>query len=330
VPGGSARRPRVAPRTGPDPLPRVGVAPGLLPSVRDLAGDRKRFGVGAGTLVPMRTLLCLHAHPDDEAIATGGSMARAHAEGHRVVLVVATDGAHGEVPDDLAPGETLVERRRAETAASAEALGIDRVEFLGFTDSGMTGWDANDHDGSFWQVDTDEAAARLVPLLVDEDVDVLTIYDWHGGYGHPDHIKVHRVGRRAAELVADELPSLRVLEATMNRDEMRRGIEMAKDTGVEDVGPSDEGTDDFDPDAPMDDGNPMGTPEVEITLAVDVSAFVDQKRAAIAAHSSQVSDQSFFLQMPAELFAQAFGREWFVEHDRRPDASGPRLGWFFD
>jgi len=278
----------------------------------------------------MGTLVCFHAHPDDEAISTGGSMARAHADGHRVVLVIATDGAHGEVPDDLGPGESLTDRRRQETAASATALGIDRVEFLEYTDSGMTGWDANDHNGSFWQADLDEAARALGEVLSSESADVLTIYDWHGGYGHPDHIKVHRVGRRAAEVVADALPSLRVVEATMNRDEMRRGIEMAKEMGVDDFGPTDDDGEEFDPNAPMDDGNPMGTPEAEITLGVDVSAFVAQKRAAIAAHRSQVSDQSFFLQMPEEMFAQAFGREWFIEHDRRPDGSGPRLGWLFD
>ncbi len=257
-------------------------------------------------------------------------MARADAEGHRVVLVVATDGAHGEVPDDLGPGESLADRRRQETVASADALGVDRVEYLGYTDSGMTGWQANDHDGSFWQADLDEAAGRLADVLIDEHVDVLTIYDWHGGYGHPDHIKVHRVGKRAAELVRDALPDLRVLEATMNRDEMRRGIDMAKDMGLDDFGPSDDDGEEFDPDAPMDDGNPMGTPESELTLGVDVSAFVEQKRSAIAAHRSQVSDQSFFLQMPSEMFALAFGREWFIEHDRRPDGSGPRLGWLFD
>ena len=274
----------------------------------------------------MATLVCLHAHPDDEAIATGGTMARAHAEGHRVVLVVATDGAHGEAPDDLAPGETLVDRRRVETAASAQALGIDRVEFLGYTDSGMTGWDQNHRDGSFWRADLDDAAGRLVEILVDESADVLTIYDWHGGYGHPDHIQVHRVGCRAEELVRDVLPGLRVLESTMNRDEMRRGVALANELGVDDFGPDTDG-DGFDPDGPMDDGNPMGTPEVELTLGIDVSAYVDRKRASIAAHRSQVSDSSFFLQMPPEMFAQVFGREWYIEHDRVP---GPRMGWLFE
>ena len=274
----------------------------------------------------MATLVCFHAHPDDEAIATVGTMARARDEGHRVVLVVATDGAHGEVPDDLAAGETLVGRRRAETDASARELGVDRVEFLGYTDSGMTGWHQNHHDESFWQADLDEAAGRLIDILVEESADVLTIYDWHGGYGHPDHIQVHRVGCRAEQLVRDRLPGLRVVESTMNRDELRRGIELAKEAGMGDLGP-DGGGDGFDPDGPMDDGNPMGTPEAELTLGVDVSAYVDRKRASIAAHRSQVSDGSFFLQMPPDMFAQAFGREWYIEHDRAP---GMRMGWLFE
>ena len=272
----------------------------------------------------MATLVCFHAHPDDESITTGGTMARAHDEGHRVVLVVATDGAHGEMPDDLAEGETLADRRRTETDASARALGVDRVEFLGYTDSGMTGWHQNDHHASFWQADVDEAAGRLADILVEESADVLTIYDWHGGYGHPDHIQVHRVGCRAEELVRTRLPGLRVVEATMNRDEMRRGIELARELGADDLGLD---ADDFDPDGPMDDGNPMGTPEAELTLGVDVSAYIARKRASIAAHRSQVSDSTFFLQMPPEMFARAFGREWYVEHDREP---GIRTGWLFE
>ncbi|MEO6652291.1 MAG: PIG-L family deacetylase [Ilumatobacteraceae bacterium] len=274
----------------------------------------------------MSTLLCFHAHPDDEAIATGGTMARAHAEGHRVVLVVATDGAHGEVPSDLADDETLADRRRRETEGSAEALGIDRVEYLGYRDSGMTGWDANQDADAFCGADVDEAAGRLADLVRDEQVDVLTIYDWHGGYGHPDHVQVHRVGVRAAEIVAGDLPHLRVMESTMNRDEMRRGVESARSMGVDDFGADDDG-EPFDPDGPMDDGNPMGTPEAELTLAVDVTGYLAQKRAALRAHASQVSDQSFFLQMPDEMFAQAFGREWFIEHDR---PVGIREGWVFD
>ena len=97
----------------------------------------------------MATLVCFHAHPDDECIGTGGTIARASAEGHRVVLVVATNGDHGEVPSDLRPGETLVDRRRYETMQSAETLGIHRVVWLGYQDSGMTGWEQNTYAKAF-------------------------------------------------------------------------------------------------------------------------------------------------------------------------------------
>lgn len=97
----------------------------------------------------MGTLVCFHAHPDDEVISTGGTIARASSEGHRVVLVVATNGDHGEMPDDLAHGESLIDRRRRETEASAAVLGIDRVVWLGYSDSGMTGWEQNHDPTSF-------------------------------------------------------------------------------------------------------------------------------------------------------------------------------------
>lgn len=270
----------------------------------------------------MGTLVCLHAHPDDEAISTGGTMARAHAEGHRVVLVVATNGDHGEVPDDLAEGETLVDRRRAETERSAIVLGVDRIVWLGYRDSGMTGWEGNGHGESFWQADVDEAAERVASVLREERADAFTIYDWHGNYGHPDHVQVHRVGSRAAELVGAELPSLRVFEATMNRDEARRGFEEMREAGV-----TPDPENDWSPDDPMDDGNPMGTPEAELTTMVDVSEYIAQKREALAAHGSQVTDSSFFLAMSEDLFARAFGHEWYIEHGVAP---GVREGWLLD
>jgi LmbE family N-acetylglucosaminyl deacetylase len=265
------------------------------------------------------TLVCFHAHPDDEVISTGGTIARAVAEGHRVVLVVATNGDHGEVPDDLGPGETLVERRRAETEASARVLGIARVVWLGYADSGMTGWDQNEHPDSFHRADPQEAGARLAQVLRDESADVLTIYDWHGNYGHPDHIAVHRVGLAAARL----LPEVRVLEATMNRDAFVRLIEAARAAGVP---PGGLDADEFDPTGPADDGNPMGTPEAELTLAVDVSNHLAAKREAMRCHRSQIEDTSFFLQMPDDVFAASFGTEWFIEHDARPPV---RHGWIF-
>ena len=249
------------------------------------------------------TLVTFHAHPDDEAIATGGTMARAKAEGHRVVLVLATRGELGEhAPEALAPGETLTDRRVAETHAAASVLGVDRVEFLGYRDSGMDGEPTNHDDDAFARADVEEAATRLADLLREEQADVLTVYDDHGGYGHPDHVQVHRVGVRAAELAGTR----RVYESTMNRDHIRalmarRADEMADTPDAPDA-------------AEMDD---FGSPESIITTTVDVRDFVDSKRAAMAAHASQIPEDSFFLAMPLDAFREAFGQEWFIRRDAR-------------
>ena len=250
----------------------------------------------------MATLVSFHAHPDDECIACGGVIRKAANEGHRVVLVVATRGEQGEVPEGfLADGETLWERRVAETQASAEILGAQRVEFLGYTDSGMMGTPANTATGSFWTANVDEAAKKLATILDEEHADVLTCYDDHGGYGHPDHIQVHRVGLRAAELAGTQ----RVFQATMNRDQIMRGREIFAQAG-EDI------------ETPDIDENQFGTPESEITAAVDVTAYLDYKRRAMRAHASQISEQSFFLAMPDEAFQFAFGTEWFIRDGQGP------------
>ena len=259
----------------------------------------------------MSTLVFLHAHPDDEASSTSGSIARAVQEGHRVVVVFATNGDHGEVADDLADGETVLMRRRTEAEASGRVLGVHRIAWLGYADSGMTGWAQNDADGAFARADLDEAGRRLADILDDEGADDLIGYDWHGGYGHPDHVRVHHVAHRAADL-ARRPP--RVLEVTMNRDAMR-----ALMVGV----PEGQG---FDVDGPMDDGNPMGLPQDEIHWDVDVSAYLDRKRASMQAHASQVSDIGMFMAMPPEMFAGSFGHEYYVEPGR---PAGMTSGWPF-
>jgi LmbE family N-acetylglucosaminyl deacetylase len=255
----------------------------------------------------MATLVCFHAHPDDESITTGGVMAKYSAAGHRVVLVIATGGEYGESPDDLAPGEALLHRRRVETERSAAELGVARIAWLGYEDSGMTGWTQNTAPRSFVMADADEAARRLADLLVEENADVVTVYDWHGNYGHPDHVRVHDVGHRAAALAGTPY----VYEATMNRDQIRRFMEGAPPEFVESGG-------EFDPDGPADDGNPFGMPEAELTTAVDVSGFTDRKRASVTCHASQVTDTGMFLRMPPEVFAAAFGTEWFIRKGAAP------------
>jgi LmbE family N-acetylglucosaminyl deacetylase len=251
----------------------------------------------------MATLVSFHAHPDDECIACGGVMRKAFEEGHRVVLVVATRGENGEVQEGfLAEGEKLWERRVIETHAAAEILGAQRVEFLGYVDSGMMGEPENDVPGSFWTASVEEAAEKLAAILREENADVLTIYDDNGGYGHPDHIQVHRVGKRAAELAGTE----RVYQSTMNRDHMRRGIEEAVAAGIASEVEMPEPSENF------------GKPESEITAAVDVSVYLGHKRKAMRAHASQISESSFFLAMPDEGFAHAFGTEWFIREGQGP------------
>lgn len=264
----------------------------------------------------MSTIVFCHAHPDDEASQTSGAMARASAQGDRVVVVFATNGDHGEVPADLAEGETVVAYRRREAEAAAAVLGVDRIVWLGYADSGMSGWDQNHHEDSFHGADLDEAARRLAEVLDEEDADVLVGYDWHGNYGHPDHVKVHHLAHRAAALAARRP---RLLESTMNRTLISGLIAAGRELGAD--------LSDFDPDAPMDDGNPLGTPEDEITWRVDVTDYVDHRRAALEAHRSQATDIEGFLAMPPEVFAAMFGHEHYIE----PGLDQPITdGWPFD
>ena len=259
----------------------------------------------------MAVLVCFHAHPDDEAIGTGGAIAKAAKDGHRVVLVTATRGEHGEYPEGfLAPGESLSERREREIADAVRVLGIHRHVFLGYQDSGMMGTPENDDPASFWQADVEEAAQRLAAILQEEHADVLTIYDENGIYGHPDHIKVWQVGVRAAEIAGTQ----KVYETTVNRtrwlrrmtqgDVPTRTIETIDgvDTMVDIPAGEELPTIEF----------PLGVDEDQLTTAIDVHEFLDVKKAALRAHASQVTEESFFLQMSDEDFAEGFGTEWFI------------------
>jgi LmbE family N-acetylglucosaminyl deacetylase len=251
----------------------------------------------------MATIVSFHAHPDDETTSTGGTLAKAADAGHRVVIVWATRGEHGEYPDGfLSDGEALWPHRVEEAARAASILGAARTEFLGYQDSGMMGTPENDAAESFWQANMDDAADRLAEILRREDADVLTVYDDHGGYGHPDHIQVHRVGMRAAELAGTP----RVFQATFNRDLIAELMAESRAAGMT----APEGTDDVMPE--------FGTPEASITTAIDVRDVLDRKRAAMQAHASQIPPDSWFLQLPPELYERSFGTEWFIRVGDRP------------
>lgn len=257
----------------------------------------------------MATLVSFQAHPDDESIGAAGTISKAVAAGHRVVLVFGTRGEQGEPqPGVLDEGEQLWERRVIETHRSAEILGVSRVEFLGYEDSGMMGEPTNDNPACFWQADVEEAAERLATILREEDADIVTVYDDHGGYGHPDHIQIHRIGHRAAQLAGTP----RVYEGTMNRDHIRRLMESRPQMDL----PDDAGVD-----LPDDLPDDFGSPEDLITHGIDVTDFVDKKRLSMEAHRSQIAPDDFFLAMPVEMFAVSFGTEWYID-PTNPRAEG--------
>jgi LmbE family N-acetylglucosaminyl deacetylase len=252
------------------------------------------------------TLVSFHAHPDDESLLTGGTLALAAAAGHRVVLVVATEGGRGLAGPRDGTGAMLSRVRMAELDRAASALGCARVVSLGYADSGLRPAPA---DGdAFVHADVDEAAHRLADVLREERADVLTVYDRNGGYGHPDHVQVHRVGVQAARLAGTPV----VLEATVPARAFRMLL-----AGLRLLG------------HPVGRSAPLGTHQVfadpgRITHRVRVTGVLRAKRAAMAAHGSQrrgdgtVRLLDHVLRLPLPLFGLVFGHEWFVERGRIP------------
>lgn len=252
------------------------------------------------------TVVSFHAHPDDEALFTAGTLARAAADGHRVVVVTATGGGAGLVSSDVAAAGDLVGLRIAELRRAAAAIGSSDVRHLGYEDSGLDG--TSGRDGlAFARVEVDAAAARLASILTDCRADVLTVYDPAGGYGHPDHVQVHRVGVRAAELAGTPV----VLEATVDRRALVRALRLLRPFGLP-------------PDWRPEKFEAAYSEPSRITHRVDVRAHAGAKRAAMAAHSSQATADGTtrtlarFLDMPRPVFRLVFGTEWFVERGRRP------------
>lgn len=243
----------------------------------------------------MATVVAFHAHPDDEAVLTGGTLARAAAAGHRVVVVVATDGrVHHDDVDRL-----------DELRSSARILGAHRVECLGYADSGFGAEFYPDPPGRtrFARADTEQAAQRLAAILREESADLLLTYQANGGYGHRDHVQVHHVGKRAAELAGTP----RVLEATMPREMLTRVGTVTRLLRLP---------------APYPDDvlRTAYTPGSAITHRINVFGFARQKRDAFAAHRSQVANNpaaarlfAVLLRLPPQVAGLVFGREWFVD-----------------
>ncbi|MCA1692951.1 MAG: PIG-L family deacetylase [Acidimicrobiales bacterium] len=264
------------------------------------------------------SVVFFHAHPDDEAIFTGGTMARLAADGWRVVLVVATQGELGapRAPGDAA--EAVAAHRVTETRQAADLLSVARLEFLGYHDSGMLGDAANSAPGAFWAADSDDVARRMALLLKEERAVALVVYDQTGIYGHPDHVKVHEVGVRAAELAGVDA----VYEVTVDREylhfvETHLVIEAGAKRTTRGPEEGDLGL----------AASAIGMPTVLVTATVDVRPVLDRKRAAMGAHGSQIPETASAMRLPTEAFAAVYGYEWFVRRGpERPPERGEGRG----
>ena len=244
----------------------------------------------------MATIVAFHAHPDDEVLLTGGTIAWLAAEGHRVIIVMATNG---EMWPDQHRGRRLDALR-----ASAAILGADKAVHLGYADSGAGPVLFDDPPGGtrFARADVEEAAGKLADLLIDEHADLLLSYDPHGGYGHPDHVRVHKVGARAAQLAG-----VRVVEATVPRELVARFARLLLLLRLVTR-------------HRLDQMRGYGMPQSAITHRVDVRRYAAQKRAALAAHRTDVFSRGrtarlfrVLIRSPLPVFRIACGTEWFAE-----------------
>jgi LmbE family N-acetylglucosaminyl deacetylase len=265
------------------------------------------------------TLLCVHAHPDDESSSTGGIL-RAYAdEGVRTVLVTCTDGSLGDAPDGTKPEvehhepDEVAAHRLVELRDAVSILGVSRLELLGFKDSGMDGWPQNDEPGSFWSTPVEEGAARLLPILLEERPQVIVTYDANGGYGHPDHIQAHRITVLALQQSGLQA---RLFYTARPRSSFARFQAMLEEAGMITPDPEDELLTDEERSAKRERQRAeaeerFGTPDELIGAVIDISGAIDSKFDALAAHGSQVSD-SFFMKIGRERFREMFGREAFI------------------
>ena len=279
-----------------------------------------------------KRLLLVHAHPDDETINNGVTMAKYADLGAQVTLVTCTRGEEGEVlVSELASlasdkDDKLGEHREIELKDAMVELGIKDFRFLGapskkWRDSGMMGTPANDRGDVFWQADLDEASNELVKIILEIKPQVLITYDEFGGYGHPDHIKAHRVAMRAAELAANQGWQVsKIYWNTMPRSVIQMGIEKMKEVGSDFFG------------AESADDLPFAKPDELVSTVVNAPEYVPAKLAAMKAHATQISVDGPFFALSNNLGLSVWGDEYYTlvkgEKAAPFDANGRELDIF--
>ncbi|MFC3985953.1 N-acetyl-1-D-myo-inositol-2-amino-2-deoxy-alpha-D-glucopyranoside deacetylase [Streptosporangium jomthongense] len=274
-----------------------------------------------------RRLLLVHAHPDDETIGTGATMAKYAAEGAGVTLVTCTLGDEGEViPPGLAHltsdrDDALGGHRIGELAAACAALGVTDHRFLGgpgrWRDSGMMGVASNDHPAAFWRADLDEAAGELVKVIRETRPQVLVTYDENGFYGHPDHIQAHRVSARAFELAADpafgEGEPWRIAKfyvTAVARATMRRTAQALVEAGTR-----------FLPERVED--LPYGCADEDVTTEIDARAHIEAKFAAMRAHATQISVEAPWYALSNDVGQEVLAVEHYILRSGLPGSGAP-------
>jgi len=262
----------------------------------------------------MATLLLVHAHPDDEAISTGGVMMKAHDDGHRVVLVTATRGEVGEIHnmDEEASRPRLAEIRTKELESAAHILGVSRGVFLDYRDSGMVGTADNENPASFHQASLNEAAGKLMAILREERPDVVVTYAEDGTYGHPDHVKAHFVTNAALDQMLranDSWSPKKVYYTAIPRSMMQAFMEQMPEEARRQ---SQESSIQI-----------IGTPDELVTTRVDVKRYTERKRKAFAAHLSQNDPNSWFATMADQIYELAFGTEYYQLARGKPGSALP-------
>lgn len=270
------------------------------------------------TELPARRLMLVHAHPDDESINNGATMARYAAEGAHVTLVTCTLGERGEViPGELRhlSGAALGGHRLGELKEAMRALGVTDFRLLGgagrYCDSGMMGLPDNDDPGCFWQADVDQAAATLAEVILEVRPQVLVTYDENGGYGHPDHIQTHRVAMRAVELAAEA--GWDVPKVYWNR--VPRSVAEESFARLDD----DLATLPFDKAGAMADV-PGVVDDERITAAIDGTAYASAKAAAMRAHVTQITVAEPYFVLSNELAQPLFTTEYYeLVRGERPE-----------
>lgn len=279
------------------------------------------------TNLPDRRLLLVHAHPDDEAIGTGATMAHYAAAGAHVTLVTCTLGEEGEIhlPElsQLAADQAdqLGGYRITELAAACAAMGVTDHRFLGgagrYRDSGMMGLPTNDHPRAFWQADLDVAAGHLVEIMRELRPQVMITYDPNGFYGHPDHIQAHRVAMRAAELAAAEgCAPAKIYWTAMPKSALAAGAEAFAESSDNPFA----GVDNL-------DELPFGTPDAEIAARIDATEQHRAKEAAMRAHGTQIPANSWLYVVAGNFGGEFMGVEYYtLAAGEKGPGSGP-YGW---